>query len=67
MRLEQKIKLIAACITLIGATQANADSSSPRISTGMVSGKVSDESGWLAAAEAYVEAVKQLQAQEGKQ
>lgn len=66
MRLEQKIKLIAACITLIGATQTNADSS-PRTSTGTVKGKVSDESVWLAAAEAYVKAVKQLQAKEGKQ
>jgi hypothetical protein len=66
MRLEQKIKLIAACIALIGVTQTQADSS-PRISTGTVSGKVSDESVWLAAAEAYVEAVKQLRAKEGKQ
>lgn len=66
MRLEQKIKLIAACITLIGAANATADSS-PRISTGTVSGKVSDKAIWKTAAEAYAEAVKQLQAKEGKQ
>ena len=67
MRLEHKIKLIAACIALISATQANADSSSPRTSTGTVSGKASDKAIWKTAAEAYVEAVKQLQAKEGKQ
>lgn len=66
MKLAKKMKLIAACIAFVTATQVDADSKQ-RISAGSVKGKVNDRSVWTTAANAYAETVKQMQTKEGKQ
>ena len=66
MKLSTKIKLIAVAIAFVTATQASADSKR-LVSAGSVKSKVSDPSVWTAAAKAYAETVRQLQAKEGKQ
>jgi hypothetical protein len=65
MKLEHKIKFIAACIALVGATQTTADTSQ-RTSTGTVKSTVGDKTVWTEAAKAYIAVVEQIKAKEGK-